>query len=187
MLRFSLRTLIGVVAAVAIACAALIQASSWVASAAWTVATLTLALATIAAILGTRRQFWTGFAIIGWLYIVLVVGPLADRLGSQLLTTRLLNHSARSLPAAKQTPATPVIPAMGMTGTAYVASAMPTFTPNFTNAPTTTTLVPLIGPMVTPLNQEFVLAFTNVGHALLTLLLAIMGGLFAARLRTQSG
>ena len=89
MFRYSLRALIGLVAVVAVGCAALMNANAWIANSAWTLLLLLLALA-----LGTstHRGFWIGFAIFGWLYVMLICGPFG--LTDELLTTSLLRHTA---------------------------------------------------------------------------------------------
>jgi hypothetical protein len=108
MFRFSLRTLAGAVTAIAMACAALIYASPWIASLAWTLTVLGLALASVAAVLSTssRRGFWTGFAIVGWLYAVVTVSPMLGDLQGSLFTTALVQRAAQAMPAPKSSPGT---------------------------------------------------------------------------------
>ena len=81
MVRFSLRTLAIAVAAVAIACFALVNANVWTAMSASTVVFLLLSLATVLAILpdGPRRSFWIGFAVLGWIYSLVGIGPIGRR------------------------------------------------------------------------------------------------------------
>jgi hypothetical protein len=93
MLHYSLRTLGAAVTAIAIGCAALLNANHWIASTGWTLVFVVLSLATIAAVL-TRRGFWTGFAIAGWLYVLVGIGPLSGNFNGNLLTTSALQWSA---------------------------------------------------------------------------------------------
>ena len=61
-----------------------------------TLAMLTVALVGILCRSGERRAFWVGFAICGWLYMVLTTGPwFVDRIGPRLVTTRLLDSRER--------------------------------------------------------------------------------------------
>ena len=77
----------------------LLNASPWIASIAWTVVLVVLAFAVVAAI-ATRRGFPTGFAVVGWLYVLLAMGALFDNLAGVLATTKLLNLAAQAMPQA---------------------------------------------------------------------------------------
>jgi hypothetical protein len=123
MFHFSLRALAGAITAIALACAALIYASPWTASLAWTVTVLGLALATVAAVLSTshRRGFWTGFAIVGWLYAFVTVSPMLGQLQGSLFTTALMQLAAKAMPAPKSSPGTPgSLHSYGTPTTSYV-------------------------------------------------------------------
>src|SRR5687767_13850426 len=102
MLRFSLRALAGAVTLFGLACAALINASPLISSLSWTATVAGLALATVAAVLSTsrRRAFWTGFAIVGWVFTIVTVSPLLGRLQTSLFTTALLERAASAMPQA---------------------------------------------------------------------------------------
>jgi hypothetical protein len=99
--RFSLLGLAGFVTAVAVACAALNYASPLVASAAVTAVLMMLTLATIMALVGARRcAFWAGFAVCGWVYLLVALGPFS--LSQPLLTSTLTQRAAKALPGASQ-------------------------------------------------------------------------------------
>ncbi len=76
--QFSLMTLAGVVAFVAIACAALVYASALWSSILFTSVIVWLILAMLAAIYrqGSARAFLVGSAICGWTYLLLVFWPV---------------------------------------------------------------------------------------------------------------
>jgi hypothetical protein len=91
--RFSLATLLRAVGACGFGMACLMYASAPWASGLYSVALalLVLALIGIASRAGTRRAFWTGFAIAGWIYLLLATGPwFHDSIARRLSTTRLL-------------------------------------------------------------------------------------------------
>lgn len=128
MLRFSLLTLAGFVAAVGMGCAALIHASPLMSSLAWTITVFALMLATLVAVLGKsrRRGFWTGFAIVGWLFTLITSSPLFGRPQTPLLTTRVLEYAALQMPQARQ--ATPLPPPVY---SPYASAYAPTTTPTY--------------------------------------------------------
>jgi WD40 repeat protein len=75
-LQFSLVSLFGLAAVVALACAALVNASPLWASAWYTFTLLLLLTATLAAVFRPRnRAFWLGFVVFGWAYLFLGFGP----------------------------------------------------------------------------------------------------------------
>jgi hypothetical protein len=98
--RFSLAGLMGMVAVIAIACAALRFASEL-----WASALFTLALAIVCvAIIGTlcsrasARGFWAGGALACSFYLVMVFGPwCSTNVSPHLLTTKLLDYIYPSL------------------------------------------------------------------------------------------
>jgi hypothetical protein len=193
MLRFSLRTLAAVVTIIGLACAALINASPWISSLSWTATVLALALATVAAVLSTsrRRGFWTGFAIVGWVFTFITVSPILGHLPSSLITTALLESAASVMPQAQGTTDLPLTPVYTPTTSYYVkpgpgyrspsTSSMPTYNP----PPPATPLPPAIAtypvttytPYVAPVATRFRESFIHIGQALWVLLLALGGGL----------
>jgi hypothetical protein len=103
-MRYTLPTLAAVVTGIAIACAALLKANAWIASTAWTLLFLLLSWATVAAILAAprRRGFWAGFAVVGWLYLVVGIGPFSAYHQGNLLTTASLHWAGQHLPQADE-------------------------------------------------------------------------------------
>jgi hypothetical protein len=102
--RFSLRSLIGFVAAIAAGCGALVYASPWVAMAASLLTILLLLLSILGAIEGKLfgRVFWRGFAICGWAYFLLTVLPTREEW--TLPTTPALFDLAEECPAQSRWP-----------------------------------------------------------------------------------
>jgi hypothetical protein len=147
--QFSLITLAGVVAFCAIGCAALVYASAVWAASLITGAIVLLMFATTAAVYGqgSRRAFWLGMSIWGWLYLLLS-GWLfsgqhqADKWGQSplpdLATTQLSRWVyAHVLPRLRTPPSTPGPAAgslvsgiglgsdSGLTGTMMAGEGMP--------------------------------------------------------------
>jgi hypothetical protein len=92
-LRFSLATLVGVVILLGIGLAALRSASDVWAAGVFTGTLLFLFVSVLGVTFtrGRRRVFWGGFAIFGWGYSILALGPqFADLIGPHLLTSKML-------------------------------------------------------------------------------------------------
>lgn len=91
-LRFSLASLIGAVAIIAISCAALRYPSRLWVHTMFTVTVGVLLLGTLAALLhrGNDRSFWVGFGLFGWAYLLM---SRSEQLGG-LLTTDLFRYFA---------------------------------------------------------------------------------------------
>ena len=94
-LQFSLLGVMGIVAFVAFACASLASPSFFWTSIVWTTAVAILAISVVAAIArhGESRCFWASFALVGWGYMALTLGPWFDDNTGELLPTRLLLDS----------------------------------------------------------------------------------------------
>jgi hypothetical protein len=187
--RFSLLTLFGFVAVVAVACAALVRPSPF-----WlmVVSSATLALlfyAVLAAVYGrsTKRAFWTGFAVVAWGYVALewaaAVGlpffmptdSVTNRLESIVhaqaptsssMTAASLQYLASTYSAVPQGAA-----AVGPLNVAYAAAPIsgPADSFVYQNLPAlpadTTAPVPLAGPATigyAPSNLVFPYPLTNV-------------------------
>ena len=93
-IRFSLATLMAVVAIVATACAALRFASELWASTMFTLALALLCVALLGALFSqaSARSFWAGFALVGCLYLIMVFGPWCSmNVSPHLLTTKLVD------------------------------------------------------------------------------------------------
>ena len=94
-IRFSLATLMAMVAIVATGCAALRCASALWASAMFTLALVLLCVAMLGALFShaSARRFWAGFALVGCLYLIMVFGPwCSTNVGPHLLTTKLADY-----------------------------------------------------------------------------------------------
>ena len=179
--RFSLLGLAGLVTLIALGCASLAYASAWLSGVAWSATFLLLAFATLAAVLRSppHRSWWIGFALFGWMNILTVVGPLAG-LSAWLQVDRLLERAASTMPRATVTTTTAAMDpfqsafagGMGMPGAAMPGAAMPGTGPPGMGAATNTVQI---------LDTGYIFAFVRTSQALLTLLLACLGG-FAAKL-----
>jgi hypothetical protein len=117
-MQFSLKTLAGTIAFIAIACCSLVYASSAWSSALFTAGTGLLIFAVLAAIYrpNAARAFWIGCAVSGWAYLLLTCGPFStirplDERGrfnrhSELATAHLARWTYRTvLPKIRQPPA----------------------------------------------------------------------------------
>jgi hypothetical protein len=76
--RFSITMLLMVVAFCGLGLAALRAASGYWAALLVTLALIALLFATVAAVVGERKAPWIGFAIFGWGYAVIGLGPWGD-------------------------------------------------------------------------------------------------------------
>jgi len=98
-LRFSLAGLMAATALIAVGLAALRSPSALIASALLTLTVAVLLCGTIAALLGrgTRRNFWRGFVLFGWVYLYLVRSEPYDHIPYQIYlpTTELLGRLIR--------------------------------------------------------------------------------------------
>jgi hypothetical protein len=161
-LRFSLLGLAGFVTAAAVGCAALIRASATIASAATTVLVVALSLSAVAALAGgpRRRGFWIGFAVCGWLYVLVIFGPLADSVGNTLLTTTLLYRASAVMPGS-QPPPRQIKHVVTMPDDGSTELIGVDFT--FVSPPD-------------PASSGYALQFRQIGQVLCTLLLACLGG-----------
>jgi hypothetical protein len=98
--RFTLRGLFGVVTLLALALAAVSKPTLFWTSAVGSLTFALLAIAIIAAALtrGPRRAFWVGFAVFGWMHLILATTPwFAARTSSLLLTRYCLEQLAAPL------------------------------------------------------------------------------------------
>ena len=199
--RFSFAGMMGIVVLIAFGCGALRSASDL-----WASAALTLAVAVLfAGILGVlfrrldARAFWSGFALFGWGYAVLVFGPwLNTNIGPQLVTTKLLGYVHEKLQQTGQAPVSQIAAGRGVAlldydsdgwADLYVANAWSAPDSSFTNvASSQNTLYRNLG------NGRFVNItavangpvpgspwenFQRVGHSLLALFFGLIGGMLA--------
>lgn len=185
--QFSIKALLGLVAFVALGCAALLNASQWWASGMFA---LTIALL-LAAILGSvfrrgrSRAFWLGFAICGWVHVLLVLGPPLQReisfrwqrdVQSQLLSTRLSEWAyVNLLPLVRTPPGPPPEPQPVVPNQGYSDSNVGTVSLVIDKFSDVRTVTPkTFYPEYTP--------FLMVAHWLWTLVVALLGGLLACYL-----
>lgn len=148
--QFTIRNLLLAIVLVAIACAALLNANAWWASGCQTAAVALLTCAILLAIHSDtqRRSYWLGFEIAGWIYLLL---PTMSALGLsvELISEKALDAVYPLFPwqEPKTTPGTGIL-SLRFPG----ASSMTEAELNHWNS------------------------FHSVGHALFTVLAALMGG-----------
>lgn len=178
--RFSLLGLAGLVAVIAVGCAALAYASSRISGVVWFGTFLILGLGTLGALLRTQpnRSWWLGFATLGWLYVLTLVGPFAE-LNEWLQVKYLLEKTALRMPKAMSTISPPVNTdpfggaSMGMAEAMHGSAMFGAGDVGMGMGGMAT------GPYLTQ-NTDYVFGFIRTSQALLTLLLACLGG-FAGR------
>lgn len=208
----SIRAMFCVVAFVGLACVALVRANSIWSTVMFTAALAVISLGVLAAILrrGAKQAYWIGFALFGWLYLwmahwrsdpdvqfgsnVISWRMQQDETGP-LATTRLLAYFYTEwLPKIRETPAaTQAPPYIGSGG--YATSV-----PNVTAGGYGGMVPPggaFGGPgaggggmggvvvVTTPpaiVNYPAMHEFMRVGHSLLTIILAVIGGIVATYL-----
>lgn len=98
--RFSIRSLLVLIAASGLIAVSLARASIYWASLCFSLALLILAISCIAAIFrrGAKRAYWIGFLFLGVGYMMLMYSPVLDRLiGHRLITTKMLGYLESSL------------------------------------------------------------------------------------------
>jgi hypothetical protein len=109
-----------------------------------------------------RRAFWIGFALFGWAYMIMHYGPVLDRhVGHRLVTTKVLAYLELRLHERTGQPKLfdPSPAAIALQPTEWNSYTISTETNSF--------------PIPVP-QWDF---FQQVGHSLLALLLACLGGL----------
>ncbi|MBI1904550.1 MAG: hypothetical protein HYS13_25935 [Planctomycetia bacterium] len=106
MLKFTLVHLLLLTFFAAVAAAAITHPTELWATSLYTAMLLALMVAIVAALVssGPRRAFFTGFAVFGATYFLLVSGPFAATVGEELLTTRSLKWVGAKLAAKNLVP-----------------------------------------------------------------------------------
>lgn len=175
--RFSIAGLLALVAASGVAFAALRHADDLVASLTFSAAILASGVAALGAAFGRgrKRAFCTGFAAFGFGYMALCFGPFAtDEVQPHLATTKLLDY----LGPRVQRPSEGgqyVLGFIGVSGTERITTS------RVEGSWFSSILTPPPPTLVVSATPEFM----RVGHSLISLLLAALGGLvaraFAAR------
>lgn len=172
--RFKIRSLLGVVLFAGIAIAALRAADDFWDSRVLGLTLLSLLTAVLLAIHRTdqRRACWLGFAVFGWTYLV---ASLIPQIGSRLPTTIGLTFLDSRIPGREKT-----ISAVFAYTSTYSPVQPVGYTPPVYNLPASmqgnvwvydaASGKPLVGPAGTTEN------FIRIGHSLLALALAFIGG-----------
>lgn len=212
MFQFSLRNLLIAVAGCAFGAAALVNANVWWVAITWSAALYSVTAAALLAMhrREEKRAFWSGFALFGSLYLLLLmysIQPVSSSNSSvlclaplsyhQLLTTKLTTWTYSRLPAALATEYLPGptagaagssggsfgpmsggpppggMPGMGGAGMGPPGGGMPGL-PSSGSMPgggSAGVIFPTPNPRFVDQNT-----YTEVGHALWTLLIASLGG-----------
>jgi hypothetical protein len=201
-LQFSLKTLAGVVAGTAVACCALVYASNTWSAILYTAAIVFLAFATLAAVYGRERAraSWVGCAICGWLYLLLVFGPIDStrqmtspgqlNVDSELATTHLARWLYASvLPKLRTPPQIPQRVKLRLTDTRNSAAvALNEILVEDLNGALTLLNSRAISPAAAagPYYPDET-SFIRVNHALWTWLFALAGGIIGSWLYARQG
>jgi WD40 domain-containing protein len=193
-LRFSLATLMIVVALVAVACAALHYATELWASALMTITVGLLLVGVLGACLreGPSRTFCLGWSIFGWAYLVLALNWFGAGASQQLLSTKLLAYVHPRLQQNASVPLTvdfslPLNTAQGanLSSLAFSPDGEMLTTAGSDGAVRiwSTTNGKLVTTVVGKPSWEH---FERVGHALFALLAATCGGAVAVLLARRT-
>jgi hypothetical protein len=178
--RFSLLGLGGLVTLIALGCAAVVYANTWVSAAVWWATFLILMVATLAALVrqSPERAWWIGFSLFGWLFVLSIYGPFSG-LNRDLQSDVILQKVALAMPQATVTHES--IDHYGIAGyetgmeggmdAGMGAEGSEGMLGMGASAPVTFQSV----------DGEYLSAFIRVSRGLLTLLLACLGG-FCGRL-----
>lgn len=187
-LRFTIANLLGVVLFVAIAFAALREATDLWESGLFTLTLGLLATAVLLAIHRTRerRAYWLGFALFGAVYLVASLVPLIE---SRLLTTKGLAYLAAQIPrrdrflsfiwdvSTSSNPSGPGGPNGSLPTVGYAATSPPQGAVQVWQASSGIFLARPFGASEN---------FLQIGHSLFTLLAALVGGFLSRRLAARS-
>jgi hypothetical protein len=187
--RFSLLSLAGGTADVAVACASLVNASALVSSLIWGATLLCLTFALLCAMLSTpaRRGFWVGFAVVGWLYALFAYGPLSG-LSNVTSLDPLFRQAAEAMPQAKQLQTATALPLPRTyvvdTGTSLLVSA--DASQGATSKAVDRALRYLSVQASSVKNSDFIDSFVRISHAFVALLLGIVGGISGHFIRRRT-
>ncbi len=182
--RFTIRSLLGVVLLISVALAALRASTAAWDSGILGLTVLTVLTATLLAVHRThpRRAYWLGFALFGWVYLIAtLVPPVESRLpmteALSCLESKLRSQEAVSTvlyrmlvsgdPGRSHSPQPAALDLTSEVSADWAYSWM------FTGAT-------LSGPSGTPEN------FVRIGHSLLALVMALIGGRLSRRLYGKS-
>jgi hypothetical protein len=171
MLRFSLLSLLGAVLVISIGCAALASASENWARIVVTGTVMAILVATVGAFFlpAGSRAFAGGFAICGWAYLLVALGPWLESIKPQLATTLAVNYLQAALEkddANVQVGVSPVL-------LSYAPSPSP---PGGAPAMAISSNFIYSASAVLP---SAAWSFNQIGHSLWAILLAFFGGILA--------
>jgi hypothetical protein len=185
-LRFNIGTLLAVVVFLAVAFAALREATAlWDSG----VFTLTVAMLLAGVLLsvyrtGRGRAFWVGFALFGWTYLAASLIPTVE---PRLLTTRGLEFLDSKIPGRAVTFSVTLTANNSGTPSNLVEEVITSTngrdlikTMNGTFSLSTLTGKALAGPFGSSEN------FVRIGHSLLSMVVALCGGQFSRRLSVRA-
>lgn len=190
--RVPIAGLVVAVAAVGIGLAALRSATGYAAAAMVTAAFVLLLAATLGAVWGRARPFWSGFALFGWAYAAVGLGPwFADDPRPHLLTTVAIVESYGHMHDARAAVTYATAPIVGSPLTRSTRSGAPA---HVTGAPMRFKAIPGLGPVrihptggiaeIAWVAPDFY-AFERSAHCLAAVLVGLVGGgmavAFAAR------
>ena len=169
-MKFSLATLLLLVLVAAIGCAALIHANEIWRQSMVTLVVSALLIAALAAAVDRSRLFALGFAVAGWIYLLLVVVPVFD-LRDDLLTDKAVRWLLAAIHDEE-------VPDQGV-------FKNPLFSPGYVRriGPDGTTWIS----DVNAVNAKNTAAnFADIGHAVWTLIVACLGGAVASFLARKN-
>lgn len=185
-IRFSLLGLVLATGAIAVACAALVRATDWMADLAWAGTLLLLTFTLLCALLlaPSRRGCWVGFSLFGWMYVVLACSPLADRPNVPSLVP-LLRQAAEAMPQAKGLEAVTITVDPADPAKAYALTA-DLILLNEANSNSIEAALKYVGRAQAVGKTDFIESFIRISQALMTVLLAALGGLTGHLIRQRS-
>jgi hypothetical protein len=198
--RISIAGLLGTIAVLGVAIAALIYPSPLAANAFYSLTLGTLTISVLAAVYhrAAKRAFWVGFATCGWTYFLAVFGPEPlSHVGPGLVTTTILNvlYPYTVPEADASTVLAPVSPP-NPRGNIVIRSVRPrgartVLTGGFgvlTGPPTpppTPWQVWTKPDRMTQFNQSSPKMFQRIGHSLFCLIFALIGGVLTRAFRAS--
>ncbi len=165
-MKFSLATLLFLVLLAAVGCAALINANETWRQSMVTLAVSAVLIATLGAAVNRSRAFALGFAVAGWIYFVLVFVP-ACGLRGDLLTDQAVRWLFTTIHDEK-------VPDQGVFKNPLFSSG---YVRRIESLPDGSTWIPNFNAVNV---KNATAPFTDIGHALWTLIVACLGGAVAS-------
>jgi hypothetical protein len=132
--------------------------------------------------LGSRRAFWIGFALFGWVYMALALIPSVE---SRLITTKILDYLDSKMPGGSIEPGDVWDFGAG-SGTGNTPTSNVTFAPggiqSITVEQTPTGTTSVISRKLISNWTDISGNFVRIGHSLFALLFGWLGGQLSRRL-----